>query len=72
MDEAEAVLARLERIDELRSSGAPAASLLEELRGLLVEAEEWSRTEGGEAGRQAVAGLRVALSRDARPEVIAV
>lgn len=72
MDEAEAVLARLERIDRLRSSGAPAASLLDELRALLGEAEEWSRTEGGEAGRDAVAGLRVALSRGARPEVIAV
>jgi hypothetical protein len=80
MDEAEAVLERLldrlldrlGRIDELRRTGAPAGAMLDELRALLLEAEEWSRTEGGDAGRQAVAGLRAALSSDARTEVVAV
>ena len=63
MEEAQAVLARLERIEELRRSQAPAATMLDEVRALLCEAETWSRTEGGDAGRQAVAGLRDAIVR---------
>jgi len=63
MEEELAILARLERIEELRDARAPAAAMLEELRALLHEAEEWSRAEGSEAGRSAVAGLRAALVR---------
>lgn len=76
MEEADAVsaavLARLRRIDELRQSDAPAGAMLEELHALLSEAEEWSRAEGGDAGRDAVAGLRAALSKDLPAEVVAV
>lgn len=66
------MLERLDRIDRLRLAGAPTAAVLEELRELLNEAEEWSRTEGGERARQAVGRLRVALARDAPAEVIAM
>jgi hypothetical protein len=64
MDEPEAVLSRLERIEELDRRGAPAAELVEELRALVAEAEAWSRREGGEAGGSAVEALRTALARD--------
>jgi hypothetical protein len=45
MDEAHAVLARLERIDRLEQAGAPAQALLDEVRSLLHEAEAWVRAE---------------------------
>jgi hypothetical protein len=64
VDEARAVLERLARIERLRREGALPGVLLDELRALLGEAEEWSRAEGGDAGERAVAGLRVALARD--------
>jgi hypothetical protein len=64
VEEARAVLERLERIERLRREGALPSVLLEELRLLLGEAEEWSRLEGGDAGERAVAGLREALARD--------
>lgn len=64
MEEAFAILERLERIERLRRDGAPAAMLLQELRALLREAEEWSRAEGGDAGERAVVRLRAALARD--------
>ena len=64
MDESEAVLRRLERIEELDRGGAPAATLVDELRALVAEAQEWSRREGGDAGEQAVDDLRQALQRD--------
>jgi hypothetical protein len=41
MDEARAVLRRLERIEALEREHAPAASLLAEVRALLEEAEAW-------------------------------
>jgi hypothetical protein len=47
MEEALAVLARLERIEALEQSGAPAGVVLDEVRGLLVDAEVWVRTERG-------------------------
>ncbi|MDQ3122634.1 MAG: hypothetical protein M3Q59_08885 [Actinomycetota bacterium] len=62
MDEARAVLERLERIEALDRSGAGRAALLPELRALLGEAEAWSSTEGGDAGGDAVDGLRSALA----------
>ena len=64
MDESRAILERLERIEALDRGGAGPAQLIGELRALLVEAEEWSRQEGGEAGERAVADLRWALARD--------
>ena len=38
--------------------------ILEELQGLLVEAEAWARREGGDAATRAVAELRRSLARD--------
>jgi hypothetical protein len=64
VDEARAVLERLGRIERVRREGALPSVLLDELRQLLGEAEEWSRVEGGGAGERAVAGLRDALARD--------
>lgn len=64
MDESEAVLRRLERIEELDRLGVPAADLVEELRALVAEAEAWSRREGGDAGQRAVDDLRRAVGRD--------
>jgi hypothetical protein len=61
MDEARAVLERLERIEALDRAGAGRADLLAELRALLEEAESWSRVEGGDAGECAVERLRSAL-----------
>ena len=60
--EVDSILARLERIDRLRSEGAAAAELLSELRQLLAEAEAWAELEGGEAGERAVSRLRTALA----------
>jgi hypothetical protein len=64
MEEAHAVLERLGRIERLRRDGALPGLLLDELRALLQEAEEWSRVEGGDAGERAVERLRDALARD--------
>jgi hypothetical protein len=64
MEEARAVLERLERIEALDRAGADRGALLGELRALLVDAEAWSRTEGGDAGESAVDSLRSALARD--------
>ncbi|MBA3376468.1 MAG: hypothetical protein ACR2M2_06065 [Gaiellaceae bacterium] len=65
MDEARAVLERLERIEALDRAGARRGELLIELRALLEEAEAWSSTEGGDAGEAAVDDLRAALERPA-------
>jgi hypothetical protein len=40
-----AILERLERIDGLRSEDAPADVLLDEVRALLADAEDWVREE---------------------------
>jgi hypothetical protein len=69
VDEARAVLERLDRIDALVVSGAPAAALLSELRSLVGEAEAWARREGPDAAAAlgAVERCRAALE----PEVTA-
>jgi hypothetical protein len=63
MDEARAVLARLDRIDALEREGAPAQVLLEEVRALLAEAERWMRAEpaGTESALDAVERCRKSL-----------
>jgi len=61
MDEARAVLARLDRIETLEREGAPPGVLLDELRGLVQEAEAWVRTEGGERAKDAVERCASAL-----------
>ena len=45
VDKERAILERLERIDGLRYEDAPAGVLLEEVRALLSEAEDWVREE---------------------------
>ena len=64
MDESRAVLERIARIEALDRARAQPDELIAELRALLVEAEAWSRREGGGAGKRAVAELREALARD--------
>jgi hypothetical protein len=64
VDEPEAVLRRLERIEALDRGGAPVGDIVEELRALVLEAEAWSRREGGDAAARAVGDLRGALARD--------
>jgi len=61
MDEAEAVLERLSRIEALEQSGAEAPELLEELRHLVREAEAWSALEGDARTDHAVDRCRTAL-----------
>ena len=67
MDEARRVIERLERIEALDASTASPAQLLDEVRGLLRDAEAWVRVEGGDAADDAVTRLREALSSDAVP-----
>jgi hypothetical protein len=69
MDEAEHVLARLERIRKLDRTRAPAAQLLDELRQLVVEAQDWARTEGDARARAAAAELggEIARLEEVRP-----
>jgi hypothetical protein len=62
MEKARAVLERLDRIDGLREEEAPASVLLEEVRALLCEAEEWVREEPTE---RACAGDALERSRAA-------
>jgi hypothetical protein len=54
---AEQVLARLERIEELRTGGPP-GELLAELRALVPEAEAWARAEGDGRAQTAATKLR--------------
>ena len=63
VEEAERVLDRLRRIELLEQESAPPRVLLEEVRALLAEAEEWVRGEGRSdpRARPAVDGLRNAL-----------
>jgi hypothetical protein len=64
MDEARSILERLERIESMQRAHADPADLLEELRALVREAEDWARLEGGDAGCSAAARLRASLARD--------
>lgn len=62
MDEARAVLARLDRIEALERDGAPPGALLEELRGLVLAAEAWAKLEGDARALIAVERCDAALS----------
>ena len=71
MDEARAVLVRLERIETLDRQGAAAPALLAELRELVREATEWADVEGDPDARAAAEALLVAgRSGAARDEVL--
>jgi hypothetical protein len=54
MDEARAVIDRLDRIEQLERAGADPGALLDELRGLVREAEAWARVEGDSRAAAAV------------------
>ena len=62
MDEARAVIARLERIEALDRDGAPPGVLLEELRGLVQAAESWVRVERDDRATAAVERCSDALA----------
>jgi hypothetical protein len=57
MDDTDRVLRRLARIERLRATAAP-ATLLDELRALVPEAEAWARAEGDGRARAAAQKLR--------------
>ena len=57
MEEARAVLARLERIEALDREGAGATALIAELRELVREATEWAELERDPRARAAAAAL---------------
>jgi hypothetical protein len=61
MDEARAVIDRLDRIEALERNGAAPERLLDELRGLVRDAEAWARLEGGERAAAAVGRCDAAL-----------
>jgi hypothetical protein len=61
MDEARTVIDRLDRIERLEREGAPAGALLDELRGLVRDAEAWARLEGDARATQAVERCEDAL-----------
>lgn len=67
MDEARRVLQRLDRIETLRRTDAPAAVLLAHLRRLLAEGERWlaaERLEGSGRAREALDRCRNRLGAD--------
>ncbi len=67
VDQARAVLTRLERIDALKQADAPAGVLLDEVRELLTEAEAWVASDRpGEAAEHALARSRKAFVEGAR------
>ena len=66
MEEARAVLDRLERIEALKYSEAPVETLLEEVRLLLAEAEAWIEADGpSERAEAALEACREALAEPA-------
>jgi len=64
MDEARAVIRRLDRIETLERGGAAAQELLAELRELVREAEAWARLEGDERAVRAVERCEEAMAID--------
>jgi hypothetical protein len=63
MDEARAVIDRLERIELLERDGAPPTVLLEELRGHDRDAEAWAQLEHDEPATAAVERCDCALAQ---------
>jgi hypothetical protein len=57
MEEARAVLARLERIEALEREGAGVPSLIAELRELVSEAAAWAERERDPRAREAAVAL---------------
>ena len=67
MEEARAVLSRLERIEALEREGAGVKPILAELRELVREATDWADRERDPRAREAAAALAAAERRDAHP-----
>ena len=67
MEEARAVLARLERIEALEREGAGVKPILAELRELVREATDWADRERDPRAREAAAALAAAECSDAHP-----
>jgi hypothetical protein len=65
MDEARRVIERLERIEELRRDRAPAAALLDEVRGLLRDGETWLAAERKGSASPGLGGVERGLARAA-------
>jgi hypothetical protein len=63
VDEARAVIDRLDRIEQLERSHAPPEVLLAELRMLVHAAETWARKERDVRAHAAVARCEQALSQ---------
>ena len=68
MEKERVLLDRLKRIDGLRAEDAPVSALLEEVRALLAEAEEWVREEPSAPSRavEAIERSRAALEAGER------
>ena len=71
MEKERAILKRLGRIDGLRSQDAPPEVLLDEVRALLSEAEDWVREEDVPSGA-AVAVERAKEALSAEESVLVV
>ena len=66
MDVTDALLRRLQRIEELDRSAAPVAELLDELRALVEDAEAWVWCEGDDRAAAAIDRCRDALGAAVR------
>ena len=67
VDQARAVIDRLERIEALRRGDAPAGVLLGEVRSLLAEAEAWAEADRpGERALEALERCREAVAAGER------
>jgi hypothetical protein len=64
MDEARAVMRRLERIEVLDREHADPLTLIAELRELVREAEDWARAEDDERADAAVEIYKEAMADD--------
>ena len=65
MEKEHAVYERLERIDGLRRGSAPADVLLDEVRALLAEAEDWVRDDSSASSRTIAAIERTKAALEA-------
>jgi hypothetical protein len=64
MNEAQAVMRRLDRIEALDRERAHPGTLLAELRALVHEAEAWVRVEGDERSADAVDAMKEAMAHE--------
>ena len=64
MDEARAVMQRLDRIEALEREGAHPTTVLAELRELVREAEAWARVEADGRAQQAAERVEEAMAVD--------